>query len=105
MLIKKVFTPRSVSTYGLPQPWSTRYARHKAQAKYRHELYELTPAQYYDIWLSSGRSSQAGRHKGQYTMIRVDSKLPWTEGNISIIRRSEHTKSNMNRYWSRGFAE
>jgi hypothetical protein len=93
-----------VKTYGLPQPWSTRYARHKAQAKYRNEPYQLSPADYYDLWLASGHSGEAGRKRGQYTMIRVDRGKPWEPGNISIISRAEHTRGELNRYWTRGFA-
>lgn len=96
--------PKTVWTYGLPQPWSTRYARHKAQAKYRGEAYELSPAQFYDAWRDSGHSAEAGRNKGQYTMIRVDRTKPWKTGNISVISRAEHTKSELNRYWTKGFA-
>lgn len=95
---------QKIVTYGLPQPWSTRYARHKAQAKYRLESYELTPAQFYDIWQASGHNEEMGRKRGQYTMIRVDRTQPWREGNVSIISRAEHTKSEFNRYWSRGFS-
>ena len=90
--------------YGLPQPWSTRYARHKAQAKYRLEQYELTPAQFYNAWQESGHPGDMGRKRGRYTMIRVDRTLPWREGNISIISRAEHTKGELNRYWGRGFS-
>jgi len=93
-----------VKTYGLPQPWSTRYARHKAQAKYRQEAYELSPAQFYDLWIESGHSEKAGRKRGEYTMIRVDRTKPWATGNVSIISRFEHTRSELNRYWARGFS-
>jgi len=96
---------QKVKTYGLPQPWSTRYARHKAQAKHRSETYELSPSEYYDVWHDSGHSGDAGRKRGQYTLIRVDRSKPWSKDNVSVITRSEHTRSELKRYWARGFAQ
>lgn len=96
---------QKVTTYGLPQPWSTRYARHKAQAKHRNEAYELSPTEYLYAWKNSGHHEQAGRRRGQYTMIRVDRSKPWSKTNVSIITRAEHTRGELQRYWARGFAE
>ena len=96
---------RTCRAYDLPSPWGTRYARHRAQAKYRNEPYELSAQEFYDVWYSSGRHQEIGKTRGRYTLIRVDRSLPWSKGNCSVIQRSEHTRSALNSYWARGFAE
>ena len=76
-----------ISPSGIPQPWGTRYARQKAQAKFRHEAYELTPQQYYDVWVRSGKMALCGVGKDNYTMKRLCESDPWAEWNVHIIPR------------------
>lgn len=78
-----------ISKSGLPQPWGTRFARHRAQAKFRGEAYELSAEQWYGVWVDSGHHLQCGRCKGSYSMKRIDESQPWAEDNVHIIRREQ----------------
>ena len=78
---------QGISPSGIPQPWGTRYARQKAQAKFRQEAYEMTPQQYYDVWVRSGKMELCGVGKNNYTMKRISERDPWAEWNVHIIPR------------------
>lgn len=92
-----------VSKYGIPQPWGTRYARHKAQAKFRREAYDLTPQEYYDCWMKSGKSFLCGRNKSAYSMRRIDFTMPWIASNIEIVSRSHLATLLGKRYYEKNY--
>ena len=64
----------------------------KAQARFRHEAWQLTFEQFESEW--AGRWSQRGRGSTDLCMIRVDILLPWSPSNIEVIARHEHCARN-----------
>lgn len=91
------------SPSGLPQPWGTRYARHRAQAKYRGEPYELTAQEYYDVWCQSGVMAHCGRTHGGYSLYRIDIRKPWQVGNITVITRRQLGHRLGRRYYQKDY--
>ena len=88
-----------------PQPWRTRFARHRAQCKFRSEPTELTAADYYDIWQQSGHADACGRQVNSYTMVRANPALPWRSDNCAVISRQEHSRSIYKRYVQKTYTE
>lgn len=85
---------------------STRYSRHRAQAKYRGEHYELKPEEYSMLWASVGitdRHQLTGRRADSWAMVRVDPSKPWRVDNIQMMTRSAYRKSYRHRYAELGY--
>lgn len=85
-----------------------RWLRHKCQAKYRKEVYDLPYDSWLMVWQDSGKQDKMGRRKGAYTMVRIDPKLPWHITNVAIMERRWHTKMNLpnqRRYAKFGYSE
>lgn len=100
---RSTYGKRRISPYGIPQPWGTRYSRHKAQAKHRREAYDLTAQEFYDCWVQSGRMHQCGNTKGDYSMRRIDFRLPWIRSNIEIVSRFYLAQRLGKRYWEKEY--
>ena len=85
---------------------STRWSRHKAQAKYRGEAYELTLEQYSMLWSTQGLRSRdqfTGRRGDSISMVRKDPRQPWRVDNIHFLTRAEYTQSFRRRYAELGY--
>ena len=78
----------------LQEPWNRRYARMKAQAKFRNEEWNLTPEQYMKLWEESGVKEHIGSKPHQYCMVRKDSIEAWSESNCIIVTRRMHLRKN-----------
>lgn len=92
--------------YNPNTPMSTRWARHRGQAKYRGEAYELTFQQYCELWASQGiteREHKTGRRSDSISMVRTDPRLPWRVDNVEFMTRSQYTQSFRNRYLELGY--
>jgi len=74
-----------------------KYLRAKAQAKYRKEHWDLTFEQWWAPWEASGRWSERTNDKHGYCMIQQNPDLGWIEGNLEVISRAEHLKTNRKR--------
>ena len=66
--------------------WRVKFLRHRCQARYRGEHYQLTYSQFLDAWFDSGKFTRARRAKNCYQMKRVDPALPWSGDNIHIVK-------------------
>ena len=87
-------------------PMSTRWSRHRAQAKYRGEAYELTLDEYRMLWATQGitdRHQHTGRRSDSVSMVRINPQLPWRVNNITFMTRGEYTTSFRNRYSEFGY--
>jgi hypothetical protein len=71
-------------THGMLIP----YLRHKAQARYRAELFDLTFDEYKELWWELWE--QRGRRSEDLCMTRIDPEGVWTKDNCEIITRREH---------------
>ena len=71
----------------ISQAYHLKYMRHKAQAKYRREEYELTLDEYMSIWLESPYLDNHGRTSSAHCMIRINEDLPWRLDNVEIVPR------------------
>lgn len=88
-----------------PQVWTTGpdpklhsmlipYLRHKAQAKFRNEPFEVTFEEWSKLWWNMWE--QRGRKPHEFCMTREDEDGAWTLKNILIISREDHFKSRRN---------
>ena len=69
----------------LEHPWNRRYARMKAQAKYRNQEWNLEPEEYMKMWDNSGVKEHCGRQPHQYCMVRKDPIEAWSTNNCIIV--------------------
>jgi hypothetical protein len=74
----------------------TAYKVHKANAKHRSILFELTFAEWWAIWQASGHWHERGCKKGQYVMARFGDIGPYAAENVKIILATQNT----NQHWS-----
>jgi hypothetical protein len=72
----------------------TQWHRHRAQAHYRGELYELTAEQYQQWWRHEDRYLRRGRVAGSIVMARCRSDQPWHRDNITAISREHLNRVN-----------
>ena len=92
--------------YNPNTPMSTRWARHKSQAKYRGEAYELTLEEYSMLWSTQGireREQKTGRRSDSVSMVRINPLMPWSVSNVTFMTRGEYTTSFRNRYAEFGY--
>lgn len=93
-------------TYNRNVPMSTKYARHRGQAKYRGEAYELTEAEFCELWSTQGitdRTQHTGRRSDSVSMVRINPQQPWHKDNIEFLTRGEYVHSFRNRYAQLGY--
>lgn len=94
-----------ISPYGIVQPWGTRYSRHKAQAKFRGEPYELTAEEYHMVWLKSGKHTEIGTGKHNWVLKRLDERAPWHVSNVAVVPRNCYSQSKRRRYTDVGYQQ
>ena len=66
--------------------WRMKYLRHKCQAKYRKEEFDMTYEEFLDIWYDSNHWNRARRSRNCYQMRRISIKEPWCKDNIEIVK-------------------
>jgi len=67
------------------------WQKHRAQAKYRREDYELTWEQWEDLWQDEYWFKR-GRHTDCYCLMRLDFTDSWRIDNVEIVERSVYLK-------------
>jgi hypothetical protein len=88
----------------LPHKWKTGpdplrhdkfvgWHRHRSQALYRREPYELSFEDFEQAWGMLWH--QRGRHRNDYCLTRRDAKDPWSKDNTQVITRGEHGMRNL----------
>lgn len=93
-------------TYKLPDPWNYRYARAKAQAKFRRDYWAFTPETWFDMWVESGVMQHCTNKIHGYSMVRKDPIEAWSPNNCIIVPRrriiQEHSfqKRRTQKEWS-----
>lgn len=66
-------------------------------AEMRGVGFELTYAEWYGIWLASGKLSERGRKADQYCMARIGDTGVYCVGNVKIITNRENALENWKR--------
>jgi len=79
----------------LEMPWSVRYARMKAQAKFRRDEWSLSPDEYMKCWQDSGVMEHCGIASHQYCMVRKDPIESWCANNVIIVSRRKFLSKKM----------
>lgn len=64
------------------------YLKHRAQALYRKEQYDLSWEDWRQLW-PLDQWLKRGRHKDQLTMYRLDKDQPWHPQNVVICTQQE----------------
>lgn len=77
-------------TYKLPRKYNRRYARAKAQAKFRGEGWTFTDKSWYKLWQDSGHIKRIGKQADCYCMARKNLQKPWGPHNCLIVERRKH---------------
>lgn len=67
------------------------YLKHRCQARYRSETYELTMEEWFDIW-DEESFNQRGRSVDSICLSKKDYKGPWRRDNVQLISRLEHLR-------------
>jgi hypothetical protein len=79
----------------LPEPENTalhRYKHHRARAKSRGILWELTFEEWWDIWAKSGKWED--RRSGGYCMARRGDVGPYSKDNVRIASCTENLQES-----------
>lgn len=66
------------------------YHNHKGSAKERGIPFELSYAQWLEIWTQSGHLAERGRQKGQYVMSRFNDEGPYSPGDVEVKTCNEN---------------
>jgi len=69
------------------------WAKHRSQAHYRNESYNLTSEDWNLLWTEE-LWQQRGRHTDSIVLSRIDSQLPWSIDNVEFITRREQLRRN-----------
>lgn len=64
------------------------WMKRKAQAKFRHEEWELKWEDFYELWKDNWH--QRGRLPDDLCMTRDDIEKPWSKENTILINRRRH---------------
>lgn len=67
--------------------------RHRAQAHFRKEAYNLTFDEFKEIW--GDKWVRRGRHNDDYCMTRQNKSLPWDRDNAIVILRLEQLQTRL----------
>lgn len=106
MTEKKPNARKGISKYKIPIIWAKRYSRHKAQALYRSETYELTPQEYLNVWMKSGKADDVWTkftgNKG-FVLKKLDEKGAWCVKNVAVVPRNCYSQSKRSRYAEIGY--
>tara|TARA_R100000231_G_scaffold120431_1_gene90537 strand:- start:284 stop:697 length:414 start_codon:yes stop_codon:yes gene_type:complete len=68
------------------QAWRMKFLRHRCQAKYRGEAYDMTYDDFLTVWFDSGKFTRARRNRNCYQLKRKDATKPWSKSNSQIVR-------------------
>jgi hypothetical protein len=63
--------------------------KHRSQAKYRNEVYDLTWEDWQEIWSNTDLFLRRGRKSTDLTLTRIDDDGAWSMDNIQIMTRLE----------------
>lgn len=63
--------------------------KHRAQAHYREEEYELTFDQWQEIWKDDEQFLNRGKTRECFVLTRIDPEAAWSMDNCEIITRYE----------------
>lgn len=83
--------PRGEVYKGIEKEMRLCYARMKAQAKFRNELFCLTYEEYKSLW-TLDKWYNKGRGSKSLSMSRLDPNGPWDIWNITIESRASYVK-------------
>lgn len=79
-----------------------KYRQHKQNAKKRGIAFELSFAQWLDVWKRSGHWDERGNKTGAgYVMARHGDAGAYADGNVSIITHAENVAERNTLYWER----
>lgn len=67
------------------------WLRHRCQARFRKEDYELTWEQWQELWFPD-LWSKRGRAVDDLCLQRINTDLPWADYNVEIVTRREHLR-------------
>jgi hypothetical protein len=104
---------RRIASYGQPRPksrgirphlWATGpdpvlhnkhriWIQQRNQAQWRGETWDLSFDAWLKIWDQSGHWLNRGREKGTYCMTRLVWTEPWSEANVHIVTREQHSRA------------
>ena len=70
----------------------TAWLKHKAQANYRGELYELTFQDWQQLWNKDDRWQERGRSGTSLCLTMRDKGMGWTMTNVEVITRNEQVR-------------
>jgi hypothetical protein len=73
------------------------WAKHKSQAKFRKEAYDLTWEDWRDIWANPIDFLNRGRKPDDLTLTRIDDDGAWTRDNVMVITRLEQLRKARDR--------
>lgn len=68
------------------------WLKHKAQARFRNEDYELTWSEWESIW-SEAAWNNRGRTSSSTCLQRIDRDLGWCVDNCELVSRHQHLSS------------
>lgn len=63
------------------------YLLAKAQARFRHEPWQLTFEQYYSFW--QGKTHLRGRKEHCMSLTRINDRQPWSKDNCLMAKRRD----------------
>lgn len=72
------------------------YLKHRAQAKFRGETYNLTFDEFANVW-EDELWFERGRSADSMCLSRIDFEGPWETSNIEVMSRGEHLKKKRRR--------
>ena len=72
-----------------------RFARARAQARFRGERWCIEFCDYCDLFMSDPRYLRAGTMSDSYNLCRKDTNQEWRLDNVHIITRREHHSNLM----------
>jgi len=73
------------------------WAKHRSQAHYRSEPYDLTWEDWQDIWSKPGEFLNRGRKPENLTLTRIDDDGAWTRDNVIVMTRLEQLRKARDR--------
>lgn len=71
--------------------------KHRSQANYRGEPYELTFEDWQVIWANPEDFLNRGRKPDNLTLTRIDPEGAWSTDNVIIMTRLEHLRKEIKR--------
>jgi hypothetical protein len=67
------------------------YLKHRSQAQFRKESYELTFEQWHNLWTPE-TLAQRGRCADSLVLTRIDWGGEWSVDNVALVTRKQHLK-------------